>query len=205
MAADAGVSLRQRRAGISSRSTAALAYTRGDKYKPLPGYQVMGSHYHVGMVPRLKETGSLDNRLNDVESMKAIGVNIYGIIDGVRGQAEGDAYLAAQAEYYDAARRQSDKTFLVMPNKENTGIDIGGHHDLMVSKPVFWLTKRAPGQPLVAAASEVRQGLQPGQPGGSVRDDQAREPDHQHAASALEGIDRLSRCRQGHALRAGDL
>lgn len=128
----------------------ALAYTRGDKYKPLPGYQVMGSHYHVGIVPRLKETGSLDNRLNDVESMKAIGVNIYGIIDGVRGQLTGDAYLAAQAEYYDAARRQSDRTFLVMPNKENTGIDIGGHHDLMVSKPVFWLPKRAPGQPLVS-------------------------------------------------------
>jgi len=128
---------------------AALTYTRGDKFKPLPGYQVMGSHYHVGMVPRLEESGSLDNRLNDVESMKAVGVNIYGIIDGVRGQVEGEEYLAAQAEYYDAARRQSDKTFLVMPNKENTGIDIGGHHDLMVSKPVFWLTKRAAGQPLV--------------------------------------------------------
>jgi hypothetical protein len=128
---------------------AALTYTRGDKFKPLPGYQVMGSHYHVGMVPRLEESGSLDNRLNDVESMKAVGVNIYGIIDGVRGQLEGEEYLAAQAEYYDAARRQSDKTFLVMPNKENTGIDIGGHHDLMVSKPVFWLTKRAAGQPLV--------------------------------------------------------
>ena len=128
---------------------AALTYTRGDHFKPLPGYQVMGSHYHVGMVPRLKESGSLDNRLNDVESMKAVGVNIYGIIDGVRGQEDGEAYLAAQAEYYDAARRQSDKTFLVMPNKENTGIDIGGHHDLMVSKPVFWLTKRSPGQPLV--------------------------------------------------------
>jgi hypothetical protein len=127
----------------------ALTYTRGDHFKPLPGYQVMGSHYHVGMVPRLKESGSLDNRLNDVESMKAVGVNIYGIIDGVRGQEDGDAYLAAQAEYYDAARRQSDKTFLVMPNKENTGVDIGGHHDLMVSKPVFWLNKRSPGQPLV--------------------------------------------------------
>jgi hypothetical protein len=128
---------------------AALTFTHGDHFKPLPGYQVMGSHYHVGMVPRLKESGSLDNRLNDVESMKAVGVNIYGIIDGVRDRLQGEAYLAAQAEYYDAARRQSDKTFLVMPNKENDGIDIGGHHDLMVSKPVFWLIGRKPGQPLV--------------------------------------------------------
>ena len=128
---------------------AALTYTRNDHYKAIPGYQIMGSHYHVGMVPRLKESGSLDDRLNDVESMKAVGVNIYGIIDGVRGREDGEAYLAAQAEYYDAARRQSDRTFLVMPNKENTGIDIGGHHDLMVSKPVYWLTKRGPNQPLV--------------------------------------------------------
>ncbi len=128
---------------------AALTFTRGDTYKPLPGYQIMGSHYHVGMVPRLKESGSLNNRLNDVESLKAIGINIFGVIDGVRGRENGDDYLAAQAEYYEAARLQSDDRFLVMPNKENVGIDIGGHHDLMVSKPVFWLTKRAAGQPLV--------------------------------------------------------
>ena len=36
-----------------------------------------------------------------------------------------------------------------MPNMENTGIEIGGHHDLMLSKPVYWLTRREPGQPLV--------------------------------------------------------
>ena len=126
---------------------AALTFTHGDTFVPLAGYQVMGSHYHVGMVKRLKESGSLDNRLNDVESAKAIGINIFGVIDGGRGRS-GDAFLAGQAEYYDAARRQSDSTFLVMPNMENTGIEIGGHHDLMLSKPVFWTTKRAAGQPL---------------------------------------------------------
>src|SRR5207244_8397913 len=130
---------------------AALTFTHGDTFKPLPGYQIMGSHYHVGMVPRLKESGSLDNRLNDVESAKAIGINIFGVIDGARarGRGTGDAYLDAQAEYYDAARRQTDKTFMIMPNMENTGIEIGGHHDLMLSKPTFWTIGRKPGQPLV--------------------------------------------------------
>ena len=127
----------------------ALAFTHGDRFKPLPGYQVMGSHYHVGLVPRLQELGGLDNRLNDIEAMKGAGINIYGVIDGVRGRATGDAYLEAMAQYYDAARRQSDKNFLVMPNKENTGIDIGGHHDLMLSKPVFYRPERAAGQPFV--------------------------------------------------------
>jgi len=133
----------------AAAADAALAFTHNDTFKPLPGYQVMGSHYHVGLVDRLKATGSLDNRLNDVESMKAVGVNIYGVIDGVRGGVKGDDYLASQAEYYDAARRQSDATFLVMPNKENPGVDLGGHNDLMVSKPVFWTPGRAAGQPLV--------------------------------------------------------
>ena len=68
---------------------AALTFTRGDTYKALPGYQIMGSHYHVGMVPRLKESGSLNNRLNDVESLKALGINIFGVIDGVRGREHG--------------------------------------------------------------------------------------------------------------------
>ena len=128
---------------------AALTFTHGDTFKPLPGFQVMGSHYHVGMVPRLKESGSLDNRLNDVESAKALGINIFGVIDGAGGRSVGETFLAAQAEYYDAARRQSDTTFMVMPNMENTGIEIGGHHDLMLSKPTFWLIGRKPEQPLV--------------------------------------------------------
>ena len=128
---------------------AALTFTHGDTFKPLPGFQVMGSHYHVGMVPRLKESGSLDNRLNDVESAKALGINIFGVIDGAGGRSVGETFLAAQAEYYDAARRQSDTTFMVMPNMENTGIEIGGHHDLMLSKPTFWLIGRKPEQPMV--------------------------------------------------------
>ena len=128
----------------------ALAFTNGDRFKPLAGYQVMGSHYHVGIVPRLRHTGSFDNRLNDIDAMKAAGVNIYGVIDGVRARgAQGDEYLQALADYYEAARRMSDKNFLVMPNKENTPVDIGGHHDLMVSRPTMYRPRRDANQPLV--------------------------------------------------------
>jgi hypothetical protein len=120
----------------------ALAFTHDDRFKSVPGYYVMGQHYHVGLVRRLKESGSLDNRLNDIESIKAAGINIFGIIDNNRG-------LEGLADYYEAARRQSDKNFLVMPNCENTGVeDAGGHHDLLVSKPVFWRARRDANQPL---------------------------------------------------------
>jgi hypothetical protein len=125
----------------------ALAFTHDDRFKPLPGYQVMGDHYHVSFVRRLRESGGMDNRINDIEAAKAVGINIYGIIDNPEGR-RGD-FLQGLADYYDAARRHSDKNFLIMPNDENPGIELGGHTDLLVSKPTFWLPKRAAGQPLV--------------------------------------------------------
>ena len=133
----------------------ALKLTNGDRFRPLPGYKVMGHHYHVGLVRRLRERGSFDQRLNDMATMKGIGVNIYSVIDGVRGPGRKDTaelYLADLAAYYEAARRQSDRDFLVMPNDENsTGGRrpfLGGHYDLLLSHPIFWRPARQPGQPL---------------------------------------------------------
>ena len=133
----------------------ALRFTHGDHFKPLSGYKVMGHHYHVGLVDRLGKLGGFDQRLNDVATMKGIGVDIYGVIDGVRGPGRKDtseAFLADLANYYEAARRQSDQDFLVMPNDENsTGGRrpfLGGHYDILFSKPVFWRPARQPNQPL---------------------------------------------------------
>jgi hypothetical protein len=126
---------------------AVLAFTHDDRFKPLPGYQVMGDHYHVSFARRLRQSGGLDNRINDIEAAKAVGINIYGIIDG--SELRGDRFLDGLAEYYEAAKRQSDKNFLVMPNTENPGIELGGHTDLLVSKPTYWRPTRASGQPLV--------------------------------------------------------
>lgn len=134
----------------------ALAFTRGDRFKALPGFKVMGHHYHVGLVRRLKEAGGLGSRLNDVETMKSIGVDIFSIIDGVRGPARhdrGEAYLDALAEYYEAAKSLSDHDLLVLANDENsTGGRppfMGGHYDLLYSKPVYWRPRRKPGQTVI--------------------------------------------------------
>jgi hypothetical protein len=148
----------------------ALAFTRNDKYKPLPGCQVKASHFHTGMVRRLLDLGGLDITLPDFEVAKAAGVNIWGPIDGgANGPAtkganreERNASLIAGAHadnlavYYEAARLHSDKNFVVMPNEEIAfgtfaGLDIalGGHTDLIMSHPVYWNPGRAPGQPLV--------------------------------------------------------
>jgi len=134
---------------------ASLKFTNGDRYKPIPGYKVMGSHYHVGLVKRLKEYSGDSPSLNDVETMKSVGVNIYGVIDGVRGPGRhdrGELFLEELDNYYEAARSLSDSNFLVMPNDENsTGGRppfMGGHYDIMISKPLYWRPARAPGAPL---------------------------------------------------------
>jgi hypothetical protein len=127
----------------------ALKFTRMDRYKAIDGYKVMGHHYHVGLVNRLKdqEEGFL---VNDISTMKKVGMDIYGVIDGVRDREgrhdRGEAYLRGLKMYYDAARLQSDEHFLVMPCDENsTGGRppfLGGHYDIIPSKPIYWRPQR---------------------------------------------------------------
>ena len=122
----------------------AMAFTRGDRYKPLPGYQVMASHFHMNLAQRLREAGSLDIRLPDLDALKATGVNIVSPTDRPNGADRLDVLY----DYYEAARRHSDKNFLIMPNEEASGI-LGGHWDVLISKPLFWVRQRPEGKPLV--------------------------------------------------------
>ena len=131
----------------------ALAFTREDRFKAVPGYQVMATHFHSALVGRLRAMhhGDLDVRLPDLDVVKAAGINIFAPIDG-GGLGFGGGptdRLATLADYYEVARRHSDKNFLIMPNEEGGAGGMGGHNDLLVSKPVFWLQSRKAGQPLV--------------------------------------------------------
>ena len=147
----------------------ALAYTRDDKYKALPGYQVMATHFHTGMVRRLQQLGGLDQTIPDFDLMKGAGVNIFGPIDGGSGGGAGAGDLAVPvgnrtatpasgtrgdrlknlAEYYKAAKLHSDKNFLILPDEENTAGNLGGHTDFVLSHPVYWTTTRTQGQAFV--------------------------------------------------------
>src|SRR5262245_63863131 len=62
---------------------AALAFTHGDKYKPLAGYQVMNHHYHMDLGQRLIRAGSLDADVPDLDAIRALGINIVSQIDSV--------------------------------------------------------------------------------------------------------------------------
>lgn len=123
---------------------AALAFTNGDVYRPLPGYQVMGSHYHTDMGRSLMATGSIDSRLTDFEVLRSAGINIAGPVDRPREATQ----LEEQHWLFRGAERHSDETFMVLPEMENSNL-LGGHWDLLFSHPVYYVDERAPGSPLV--------------------------------------------------------
>jgi hypothetical protein len=128
----------------------ALAYTRDDRYKAIPGYQVMATHFHTGMVRRLQQLGGLDQTIPDFDLMKGAGVNIFAPIDGGGAGAGGRGDRLKNLEnYYAAAKKHSDKNFLILPDEENTAGNLGGHTDFVLSHPVYWTATRAAGQPFI--------------------------------------------------------
>ena len=131
---------------------AVLALTRNDRYKPLPGYQVMNHHYHMDLGQRLNEAGSFDADIPDLRALRSLGLNIVSQIDSVGapgggGGARPDQFLTTLASV-EGAKRHSDKGFLVLPNQEFYGSPLGGHTDLLLSHPVYGTQGRKAGQPL---------------------------------------------------------
>ncbi len=150
----------------------ALTFTHGDRYKPLPGYQVMNHHYHMDLGRRLGDAGSLDADIPDLVALKALGINIVSQVDSVGLGGEnppvGAQYpgrpavqprttqlppstrprvdeLQIRFNSIEGAKRHSDTNFLVLPAQEYYGSPFGGHTDLLFSKPVYWDTERAAG------------------------------------------------------------
>lgn len=121
-----------------------LAFTNHDIYPALPGYQVMGSHYHTNMGRQLLDSGSLDTRLRDFEVLRSAGINIAGPVDRPAEASQ----LEEQHWLFEGARRHSDDSFLVLPEMENSNL-LGGHWDLLFSHPVYYADARPPGTPLV--------------------------------------------------------
>ena len=133
---------------------AVLAFTHGDRYKPIPGYKTMIHHYHMSFGQRLMAARSADAEIVDLAAIKAVGINIVSPVDNVglgggAGQRMPQDVLTQREYQIEGAKRHSDKDFLVMPDHEFYGSVLGGHTDMLYSHPVYWLYGRANGKPLV--------------------------------------------------------
>lgn len=137
--------------GPDAAREAVLAFTHGDRYKPLPGHQVAVSHFHTHFNEQLSDAGSLDFQPPWVPTFRALGINIAMMSDfhsDGHPKDPGPLRLAEQKVYFEGSRRHSDKDFLIMPGEEPDAY-FGGHYTTVFPRPVYWTHVRAPGQPFV--------------------------------------------------------
>jgi hypothetical protein len=128
---------------------AALAFTHGDAFKPLPGYKTMVNHFHLRFTERVRASGSFDTPMQDLAAMKALGLNVVGLSDfhgDLHPTDPGPVRFKDQKDYLEATRRASDKDFLVTPWEEPSAY-FGGHYNILFPKNVYWSKVRRPGQP----------------------------------------------------------
>jgi hypothetical protein len=130
---------------------AVLAFTSGDRYRPLAGYQTMMTHIHPPFTMELMDAGTLDRQPPWIPALRARGVNIVAMSDfHADGHMTdpGPIRLAEQQRYFEASRRHSDKEFLILPFEEPHDY-VGGHWNTFFPKPVYWTHVRKEGQAFV--------------------------------------------------------
>jgi hypothetical protein len=133
---------------------AVLAFTHGDRFKALPGFQVMAHHFHGSSARRILDSGTPDSRIADFDAVKGAGINIFSTADSPQP-------LNVQAASFEAARRSWDRDFAYMPSVEIFSNLAGGHTDVLLAKPVYWVEGREAGTPLVQNDSRYGQVYRP--------------------------------------------
>lgn len=124
---------------------AVLAYTHDDTYKPLPGYQVMVSHFHFHFNEQLTDLGTLDTQPSWASVFRGLGVNIAILADfhsDSHPTDPGPVRFKEQQVYFEGCRRVSDDGFLLIPGEEPDAT-LGGHYMFVFPHPLYW--SHAPG------------------------------------------------------------
>jgi hypothetical protein len=136
-----------------SRATqqAVLAFTHDDVYKPLPGYQVLVSHFHMHWNEALTDAGTMDVQPSWLQVFRGLGINIVLLADfhsDSHPNDPGPVRFAEQKVYFDGCRRFSDRGFLLVPAEEPDAT-LGGHYITFLPRPIYWSHVKAPGQQFV--------------------------------------------------------
>jgi hypothetical protein len=128
-----------------------LAYTHGDQFKPILGYKVEVGHFHTHFNEQLSDAGTLDLQPTWVPVFRNLGINILMMSD-FHGDSHptdpGPLRLKEQKVYFEGTARQSDRSFLIMPEEEPDAT-LGGHYTMTFPHPVYWTQGRTDGKPMV--------------------------------------------------------
>lgn len=144
----------------ASTTQAALAYTRGDRFKPLPGHRTFTSHYHVEHTEaflnaaRFQQAAGVPDGLEApefVKRFKDMNVEIVHLAElhlpRKALDRAGDRLALLRTMHAETARL-SDHRLLLLPGEE-PNVHLGGHWISFFPKPVYWTLDRKPGQPFV--------------------------------------------------------
>jgi len=126
---------------------AVRLFTHDDVYKPMPGYKVMVSHFHMHYNEMLSDAGTMDILPAWVDVFRALGINIANMADfhsDSHPKDPGPIRFQEQKVYFDGLRRFSDRNFLMIPGEEPDNT-LGGHYITILPHPVFWSQTRADG------------------------------------------------------------
>ena len=136
-----------------SRATqqAVLEFTHDDRYKAMPGFKVMVSHFHMHFIEQLSDAGTIDLHPTWVDVFRGLGVNIVNLADfhsDSHPKDPGPVRFQEQKTYFDGCRRFSDRNFLVIPGEEPNNT-LGGHYISIMPHPVFWSQTRQANQQFI--------------------------------------------------------
>lgn len=136
-----------------SRATqqAVLAFTHDDRFKSIPGYQVLVSHFHMHFNEQLTDAGTVDLQPTWLPVFRALGINIVNLADfhsDSHPTDRGPLRFKEQKVYFEGCRRFSDRSFLLIPGEEPDA-QLGGHYITLLPRPVYWSHVRQPGQEFV--------------------------------------------------------
>lgn len=128
----------------------ALRFTNRDRFRALPGYKTMTSHWHWGYTIQALQRGEdweppFRQTLIDMGIDSAITSDFHG--DG-HPENLTDLRLEELDAYYRMCRKQSDSRFLLIPSEEGNTM-LGGHWSIFFPKKVLWFMGRATEGPLV--------------------------------------------------------
>jgi hypothetical protein len=137
---------------------AAAKYTRGDRFKKLPGYLTFTSHFHIEhskefmAKQRAQNTDGVPQGLEVpgfVKTFKARGVDIAHLAEF---HFEDGSKIPDEERWrklkimHDECQRLSDDQLLVLPGEE-PNIQLGGHWISLFPKPIYWALNRSANKP----------------------------------------------------------
>ncbi|MBV9083142.1 MAG: hypothetical protein JOZ62_10725 [Acidobacteriaceae bacterium] len=117
-----------------------LAYTHDDRYKALPGYKVLVSHFHMHFNEQLADAGTVDLQPSWYSVFRGLGINIVILADfhsDSHPNDPGPLRFKEQKIYFEGCGRFSDRDFLLIPGEEPDA-NLGGHYMFVFPRPLYW-------------------------------------------------------------------